>query len=110
MSKIKGGAPKKAVKRERCFNVYLTEQECVLMKERAGKAGFDLSTYGRNMILRGRVLSRLTEEDKALFRDLVGISNDLHRSVKLAREGGELASLLEACRDRIDTLLQKIKL
>lgn len=110
MSKIKGGSPKKAVKRERCFTVYLTEQECLLIKGRAGKTGLELSAYGRQMILRGRVLARLTDEDKALFRDLVGVSNDLQELVRLARGRGESVSLLEACRNRIDELLKKLKI
>ena len=103
---------RKDVKRVKRIAIYLTEPEYVLVQECARKAGLDFSSYIRGMTLKGYVNSRLSEEEKTIFRNLVVISNDLHQLVKMAREIGLSQTLLhfEACRNRIDELFKKFEL
>ena len=103
---------RKAVKRVKRIAIYLTEAEYVLVQESARKAGLDFSSYIRGMTLKGYVNSRLSEEEKVIFRELVIISNELHELVKMAREKGLPQTLLhfETCRSRLDGLFKKFKL
>ena len=103
---------RKAVKRVKRIAIYLTEPEYVLVQESARKAGLDFSSYIRGMTLQGYVNSRLSEEEKIIFRELVVISNDLHQLAKMARENGLLQIMgdFDAWQDRIDELIKKFEL
>src|SRR5258708_24928085 len=79
---------RKAVKREKRIAIYLRPVEYVFVQTSARKAGLDFSSYIRGMTLQGQVNTRLNEEEKQFFRSLVGMSNDLHQLVKMARENG----------------------
>lgn len=102
----------KAVKRVKRIAIYLTKTEYFFVQESAKKAGLDFSSYIRGMTLEGHVKARMNEEERGWFRELVGMSNDLHQFVKMGREQGLLTVMLlfGAFRSRMDELLKKFRL
>jgi hypothetical protein len=115
MGKKPRSRPKKMqadLKRNKSLTFWVMESEYHLLEKNALDAGRRLSTYLREMTLKGTVMARMTEEEKELFRAAVAMSNDLHQLLELAREQGMEHALisLEAGRNAIDNLLNKIKL
>jgi hypothetical protein len=94
------------------FTVCLSRLEYEQVVAASGKAGVGLAAYVRAMIFQGQLITRLTEEDKALFREMVSISKELNQLVKLARQQGmaEVLALFERYRDAVDPLLNRIKI
>jgi hypothetical protein len=96
----------------RQVNLRLPESEYLLLRKNAVEAGMSYSAFIQRLNEGGKVIARLNEEDKALFRELVAMSNDLHQLWKLAREEGveHALSSFEAGRNVVDALLNKLKL
>ncbi|MDP4150514.1 MAG: hypothetical protein Q8943_13975 [Bacteroidota bacterium] len=61
------------------------------------------------MAIHGKIVSRLTEEERQLFKELVGLSNDLRRLVRMAEEQGARTTMLYFTRygDKIDVLINR---
>jgi hypothetical protein len=91
--------------------IKVTEEQFNILQERSAKAGLYMSAYIRQMTFKGKLTPRLTEEEKDLFRQLVGLSNTLHQiKVNIPQQGFEsVASVLEAECVRIDEWLKKWK-
>ena len=92
--------------------ISMTKEEYRLIKEKAQKSGLGISGYFRQTTFKGQVTARLTEEELAFFRATVGLSNELHQLVKLARAEGIMSvlTLFEGYRDRIENALKQMKL
>ena len=103
---------KKAVLRKKRMTVNLTEEEYRLVKENAARAGVEISLYIREMTLKGVVQARLNEEERGFFKEAVGLSNDLHQLVQLAKAGGitSVLPVFESYRNRIDQSLNQMHL
>jgi len=89
----------------------MTIEEHQLLQNRSEKAGLYMAAYIRQIVFKGKITPRLSEEEKELFKALVILSNALHESVKLAREQG-MEVQLTAMADhgsQIDKLLKKFK-
>ena len=71
-----------------------------------------MAAYMRAMTFHGRLIARLTEEEKALFREMIGVSRDLTHLIKIAQEQGmtDVLPALASYRESVDKLLNKIKL
>jgi hypothetical protein len=94
------------------MSISVTGDDYRVIKEKAQKAGLGISAYFREITFNGQVTARLTEEELAFFRATVGLSNDLHQLVKLARAEGitSVLPLFESYRNRIDNALNKMNL
>jgi hypothetical protein len=92
--------------------IRLPQSEYLLLRKNAAKAGMSYSAFIQRLNQGDKVVARLNEEDKALFRELVTMSNDLHQLWKLASEEGigHALSSFEAGRNVVDALLNKLKL
>jgi hypothetical protein len=99
---------------ERTFriSVSLNREEHERINAAAALGGIGIAAYVRAMIFRGRLIARLTEEEKTLFREMIGVSRDLNRLIRIAQEQGmsDVLPALAFYRDSVDKLLNKIKL
>jgi hypothetical protein len=94
----------------RQVNFHLPESEYLLLRKNAEAAGMSYSVYIRHLNMEGKVIARLNEEDKALFRELVAMSNELHQLWKIARDQGveQAMACFEAGRDAVDKILNTL--
>jgi len=106
-----GGRPKKLIKRESATGVRFTKTEYFVIKQKALKAGMHVTSYIREMALKGNVTARASEEERHFIRQLIGISNNLNQLAKKAHQEGLLTAIMhfEKYRNTIDELLEKLK-
>lgn len=87
--KAKRGRPEKEkTKLTRSINLKLTEDDYVLLKEKAEKLGMKATQYAREMALKGGIKSRFTLEELDLMRKLSGMANNLNQIAKKANQAG----------------------
>ncbi len=82
----KGGRPKKAVKKEISKGIRFTKTEYFIVKEKAAKTGTNVCSYIRQMAIRGKIISRLNEEERNYVRQLTGMANNLNQLTKKAHQ------------------------
>jgi Mobilization protein NikA len=107
------GAPQKQIAKETFrLCVSLNREEHERITAAAAQGGIGMAAYVRSMVFQGRLIARLTEEEKVLFREMIGVSRDLSRLIKMAEEQGlsGMQILLEPYFESVDKLLNKIKL
>ena len=94
------------------ISVYLNREEFERIKLEAAQGGIGKAAYLRAMIFEGQLVARLTEEEKALFREMIGVSRNLTNLIKTAQEQGmsDVLPALGFYRESVDKLLNKIKL
>lgn len=100
------------LKRNRRLTMNLTPAEYERLEAKAKEAGLTMAVYVRRVSLEGKVIARLDEEDRVLFRGVVGVSNVLEGFYKMAqteRAEGMMAGFSGA-RDVVDGLLNKLTL
>ena len=109
MGKITGRPPK-AIKQEKNIGFFVTNAQYFIIKQKAEQAGVNISDYLRQTAVFGLVKTRWTAVERECFLKWVGISNDVNRMVKIAREEGARSALLHfiAVRDMIDDLLKRL--
>jgi hypothetical protein len=93
MTKITGRPPK-AVKQEKFIGFFDTNEQYGIIEEKAAQAKVNISDYMRQIAVNGYVKIRWTEEDVALIKQLVALSNDLHAVVGVAEREGVLSAML----------------
>ena len=79
-----GGRPKQDIKRESATGVRFTKAEYFIVQQKASKAGMKLTTFIREMALNGKVIAKISEEERQFVRQLIGISNNLNQLAKKA--------------------------
>jgi hypothetical protein len=89
----------------------LTAAEYERLELKAKEAGITMAVFVRRASLEGRVIARLGEEDRELFREVVRVSNVLDVLYKLARAEGveRMMAASEAARDTVDGILNKLR-
>lgn len=109
--KHSGGRPKQAIKKDTVTGVRFSKLEYFVVKQKASKARIGITVYIRQMALNGQVVAKMSEEDRQLVRELVGMSNNINQLTKKAHQEGLLKALLffENYRDRFEELLQRMR-
>jgi hypothetical protein len=104
--------PKKIRERPIRLHISLNQAEYDFIVSESCKAGVFRAAYVREMAFRGQLISRLTDEERALFREMLDVSRNLNELIKIAREQGlsRMLPMFEQYRNAVDTLLEKIKL
>lgn len=104
------GRPNKAVRQEKGIGFFVTKQQYFIIQQKASRAGVNLSDYLRKTAIYGEVKMRWSEEERELFKKLVGVSNDMNRLVMLCREEGALSAMLhfERYRNLIDEVIKQL--
>ena len=84
----KNGRPKiEAIRQKsRIVSTRLTADELILVTQRAEQAGVKLSRYAREMLLKGKIVQRITPEDAKTLRLLANEANNINQ---LARKGAD---------------------
>ena len=104
--------PEQLTKRTFRLCVSLSEEDYERITAAAAQGGIGIAAYVRAMIFQGRLIARLTEEEKALFREMIDVSRNLSGLIKIAKEHGvtDVLPALASYRESVDKLLNKIKL
>ena len=110
MSGKKRGRPAKAICREVRAAVRLTQAEYFIVREKAADAGMSLSDYLRLAAFRTVIKARMTEEERLVFRQLVGMAVNLNQMVKACHQQGVLTAMayFEQYRLQLDFLIKKL--
>ena len=80
--KHKNGRPKKVVKKEIVRSIRFSKTEYFIVKQNASKSGLKITVYIRQMALQGKIISRLSEEERQFVRQLIGMANNLNQLTK----------------------------
>lgn len=90
----------------------LTTAEYERLELKAKDAGVPMAVYVRRVSLDGKVIARLGQEDRELFRVVVDVSNLLDGLYKLARAEGAVGAMatFAAARDAVDGVINKLKI
>jgi len=109
MSKITGRPPK-AVRQEKNIGFFVTRVQYFIIQQKAIQAGVNMSDYMRQLAIHGQVKTRWKPEEREIFKKMVGMSNDVHQLVKIAREEGALTAILhfEKYRNLIDGMINRL--
>ena len=104
--------PGRITKRTFQISVSVKKEEYERITAAAAQGGIGKAAYIRAMTFQGKLIARLTEEEKALFRGMIGVSQGLSQWITVAREQGmtEVLPALESYRASVDKLLNKIRL
>jgi Mobilization protein NikA len=110
-TKHKGGRPRKLVRREIIKGIRFTKSKYFVVKEKAAKAGTSVCFYIRETALRGKIVSRLNEEERQFVRQLIGMANNLNQLTRKGHEEGLLTAVMmfEKYKNLIDELLIKLR-
>ena len=111
MKKKKGGRPTKALKRELRITARFSKLEHYILQQKAGKAGINVSEFLRQAAITVMVTARLTEEERHIIRQLIGMANNLNQMAKVAnKEGmGSIRLLLEGCLLQVNGIINKLQ-
>lgn len=98
-------------KRKLTVHVSFTEAQLHVLRNNAARTALSVSAYVRESCLKGKLSAGLDEEERFFFRQLVGISNDLHRLATQAGEERMVGAMLifEQYRQVIDELIEQLK-
>jgi hypothetical protein len=109
--KHEGGRPKKADNRKVNKGIRFSEKEFFIVKQNASRAGIKISSYIRQMALKGKITPRLNEEERHFVSQLIGMANNLNQLTKVAHQDGLLtaAMMFEKYRNQVDELLKKLR-
>jgi hypothetical protein len=105
----KKGRPPKAIKQKERINFVVTNVQYFIIRQKVTEARVNISDYMRQMAVYGYVKPRWTQEEREMFKKLIGISNDINQLVVLARQEGMLSTMLHFTkyRDLIDEIINQ---
>ena len=108
---LKAGRPLKTVKRDIRAAVRFSKTEYFIVHTKAGKAGFKVSAYIREVAINTEIKSRLSDEDRQTARKLAGLSNNINQLAKTAHKEGMLSAMqyFETIKPAIDELLNMFR-
>ena len=111
LKKKKGGRPTKKLKRELRITARFSKLEHYILQQKAGKAGINVSEFLRQAAITAKVSARLTEEERHIIRQLIGMANNLNQMAKVAnKEGmGGIRLLLEGCLLQVNGIINKLQ-
>ena len=109
--KQKNGRPKKVVKKEIIRSIRFSKTEYFIVKQHASRSGLKITVYIRQMALQGKIISRLSEEERQFVRQLIGMANNLNQLTKMGHQEGFITAVLmfENYKNLMGELLEKIK-
>lgn len=106
--KKKGGRPAKSLVKDIVIRIRLDKQEQFILCQRAKTARQPLSQYIRQVAISGKVIARLSADEKEIIRKLVGMCTNLNQLTKEARKTGMVKTALafETYRQFFDEILK----
>jgi len=105
------GRPSQTLKRDLRITARFSKLEQSIVQKRAGKAGMNISEFIRQSSISGKVIARLTDEERHIVRQLIGMANNLNQMMKVANKEGITAIRLvsEAILHQINGFLNKLR-
>lgn len=105
------GRPAKNFKKEIRKTIRFSKAEYFIVKEKAAKAGANVSEHIRQTAINATIKPRLTDEERQFVRQLVGMSNNLNQLTKACHQEGLLQAMIyfESYRNQVDKVLEKLK-
>ena len=109
--KLKNGRPKKVVKKEIIRSIRFSKTEYFIVKHHASKSGLKITAYIRHMALDGKIEPVLSEEERQIVRQLIGMANNLNQLTKMGHQEGFITAVLmfENYKNLMSELLEKLK-
>src|SRR4051812_44540029 len=86
--KRKAGRPAKNIKKEINASVRFSRSEYFIVKEKASNCGVSFSNYIRQASIYLKITPRLTDEERHLRRQLVGMANNMNQMAKACPQEG----------------------
>ena len=100
--------PKKAIKRREKLTLYDTKAESLFIEKMAESHGMSRAEFARKKSLNHRLKARMTDEEALIYRDLIGMANNLNQLAHRVNAGevliSEIKETLEAINFSIDRL------
>ena len=101
--------PMAALKRTKIFRVRLSFAEQSLIKRKAKEVGRTQSRFVREAALGVEIkLKRFTEEEKEMYRTLVGLANNLNQIAKKYNQGNRMFTELDKTLSAIQIVIDKL--
>ncbi|MHC1705196.1 MAG: plasmid mobilization relaxosome protein MobC [Tenuifilaceae bacterium] len=98
-----------ALKRTKIFRVRLSFAEQSLIKRKAKEVGRTQSRFVREAALGIEIkLKRFTEEEKEMYRTLVGLANNLNQIAKKYNQGNRMFTELDKTLSAIQVVIDKL--
>lgn len=103
------GRPKQAIIQEKFVGFFMTNKQYFIVRQKADEAGVNISDYMRQVAIYGQVKARWSEEERTIFKGLVGIANDINQLVVLAKKAGMSDEMLYFMkyRDKMDKIINR---
>jgi hypothetical protein len=107
--KAKLNRPAKDEKKEKRVSLRFTKTEYSNIKENANTAGNTISNFIRRATLGEKIHPKLTVEEMAVVRQLIGISNDLNKISNAFKKEAKVkeAAFFKKFRNQVDKLIPK---
>ncbi len=100
--------PKKLIKRVEVVRVRVTSAEARLLRSFADKHGITVSSFIREKILDHKLKPRLTTEETAFLRGLIGMANNLNTITRKVHMGDATGMLLSEALLEIGDQIKKL--
>jgi hypothetical protein len=107
----RSGRPTRGSKKEVRAGVRFATYEYFIIREKASQSGMSISDYIRQTAIDAKITQRLTQEELALARQMVGMSVNINQVAKVCHREGlfEAMKYFENYRNLIDSILKKLK-
>jgi hypothetical protein len=99
----------KAKLKEDIIGLAVSKDQHLAIQKKAEHAGMTVSAYLRQSALGTQIIARFTDEEMRMFKELIGMSNDIHQLVKKAEKEGATATMLYFIQygDLIDSIINR---
>lgn len=108
MAKSKG-RPKKAESMEKTVGFWVTHKQYFIIQQKAEEAHVTIAEYMRQVAINGYVEARFTQEERDIFKGLIGIANNINQLVVIAKkeEAPDAVLFFMKCRDKMDKIVNR---
>lgn len=109
--KKRAGRPAKVIKRQIRKTIRFSANEHFIIKEKAAKAGLKLTEFIRQTSIYANIKARLTVEERAIVKALIGMANNLNQIAKACHQHNVLQAMyyFQSTIKELDEILKKLK-
>lgn len=110
-TKKKAGRPVKIIKRQIRKTIRFTGNEYFIVKENSAKSGLKPAEYIRQTAIYATIKARLTQEERATIKALIGMANNVNQIAKACHQENVLQAMyyFQSVIKQLDDILKKLK-
>lgn len=82
--------PKQHIVKEKTITVHCSNIEYLLIKNASGNAKLSMSNFLRRAGLDIKIESKLTDEEVVIFKNMIGMANNINQIARRLNTGGNL--------------------